>query len=274
MEIPELKAVLLERGVDTNNCVEKSDFIALVLKTIPSEEPSTSEKPAEKEENGKGDEKQQGPHDLEVLSIQTKGARALSDCDYRKAKTYFEKAISLSPNDPSSYYNLGAALANSNEPRLAFHNFVRAAEISRSQFSVDPKAKGLWSKSVCKVNDIVSMIKDLQTPLWLHSAHLRELSRDVLACSPREEPDAFFGACTFRVSILLPPKNDQERREINDLIQTCERLAANPMQKMSVHFLRNALKGLSLDDCLGHVPENVKRQMNMPDDNYRAQTRK
>lgn len=62
----ELKAILLERGVNAQDCLEKSDFVALVLKTNPSKsEPVGEKKKGEPQDRDEpvGEEAKKEPQD-------------------------------------------------------------------------------------------------------------------------------------------------------------------------------------------------------------------
>lgn len=74
------------------------------------------------------------PHDFTVLYMN--GVLQNRAGDYASGRTYLEQAVKLNPNHYNCHYNLGIALANSNDPQGARDHFEKALALGASEPAV------------------------------------------------------------------------------------------------------------------------------------------
>ena len=110
------------------------------------------------------------------------GARHCSQQDYDKAVLAFRKSITLRPDEPTAYYNLGAALANSGHDVEAVQQYLEAKERSlvgsKGWAAATAAAFALLTQKECR--------RKVATPEWWNDEGLKALSAEVVRAAPNE----------------------------------------------------------------------------------------
>jgi len=107
------------------------------------------------------------------------GARYASLKDWRRAARAYREAIALRPDDPTAYYNLGAALNNSEHQVEAAQRFLEAKE----RYPVGSEG---WARATARVFSplIRDVCDEVAKPDWWNDEGLKALSARVVRAAP------------------------------------------------------------------------------------------
>eukprot|EP00964_Phaeocystis_antarctica_P058476 scaffold34687_cov63-Phaeocystis_antarctica.AAC.2 len=128
----------------------------------------------------------------EYVKLLAVGARYASEQDARRAARAFREAISLRPDQPEAYFNLGAALGNSEHVVEAAQRYLEAME--RLQVGSED-----WAMSTSAAFNMLTLEKcaEAAKPEWWNDEGLKALSARVV----RAAPDCV-QACHMRAGVL------------------------------------------------------------------------
>ena len=120
------------------------------------------------------------------------GLRYASKQDWRKAGKANREAIALRPDEPTAYFNLGAALTNSGHIVEAAQRYLEA----RERF---PVGSELWAEATAYAFDVLSEkdCDEVAKPEWWNDEALKALSARVVMVAPNDE-----GANKMRAYVL------------------------------------------------------------------------
>ena len=107
------------------------------------------------------------------------GMRYGSQQDTRRAARAFRAAIALRPNRPEAYYNLGAALSNSEHDVEAAQRYLEASERY-------PVGSEYWAVATASAFDLLEMevCAEVAKPEWWNDEGLKALSARVVRAAP------------------------------------------------------------------------------------------
>jgi len=107
------------------------------------------------------------------------GLRYSSQRDTRRAARAFREAIALEPDEPSAYYNLGAALANS-------AHFVEAAQRYLEAKGRYPVGSEEWAVVTARAFSMLGQeaCDEVVKPDWWNDEELKALSARVVRAAP------------------------------------------------------------------------------------------
>jgi tetratricopeptide (TPR) repeat protein len=107
------------------------------------------------------------------------GARYGSKRDWRRAARAFREAIELSPDEPTAYFNLGAALNNSAHDVEAAQRYLEAKE----RF---PVGSAGWAMATASAFDLLRLeaCAEVAKPEWWSDEGLKALSASVVRAAP------------------------------------------------------------------------------------------
>eukprot|EP00964_Phaeocystis_antarctica_P113575 scaffold77581_cov60-Phaeocystis_antarctica.AAC.2 len=109
------------------------------------------------------------------------GLRYASQQDTRRAARAYREAIALRPDDPTAYYNLGAALTNSGHPVEAAQRYLEAMErlsVGSDRWAMATAAAfNMLTKEACD---------EVAKPEWWNDEGLKALSARVVRAAPND----------------------------------------------------------------------------------------
>jgi tetratricopeptide (TPR) repeat protein len=107
------------------------------------------------------------------------GARYGSKQNYRRAARAFREAIALRPENPTAYYNLGAALGNSGHYVEAAQRYLEAKE----RYQVGSE---VWAEATAAAFDMLiqEACAEVAKPEWWNDEELKALSARVVRAAP------------------------------------------------------------------------------------------
>eukprot|EP00964_Phaeocystis_antarctica_P039779 scaffold22752_cov52-Phaeocystis_antarctica.AAC.6 len=110
------------------------------------------------------------------------GARHASTQDWRKAARAFREAIALKPDQPVSYFNLGAMLSSSGHHVEAAQRFLEATVRY-------PAGSESWAHATGSAFDLLRLpaCDEVAKPEWWNDEGLQALSARVLRVAPNDE---------------------------------------------------------------------------------------
>eukprot|EP00964_Phaeocystis_antarctica_P091066 scaffold58345_cov62-Phaeocystis_antarctica.AAC.2 len=113
------------------------------------------------------------------VELIAEGARYASQRDYRRAARALREAIAMRPDDPTAYFNLGAALNNSG-------HFVEAAQRYLEAKERCPVGSLPWAKATaCAFNKLArEECAEVAKPEWWNDEELKALSARVVKAAP------------------------------------------------------------------------------------------
>ena len=164
------------------------------------------------------------------MKLLAEGVRHASKQDWPRAARSCRAAISLRPDEPVAYYNLGAALGNSGYHVEAAHRFLEAKE----RFPVGSKS---WAVATADAFETLRLKEcgEVAKPEWWNDKELKALSVRVVTAAPDG-----LAANKMRAHVLSGQRSDAwEAGPRNSL-----RLAAD-LREAAKHFERAAAVGLS-----------------------------
>ena len=164
------------------------------------------------------------------MKLLAEGVRHASKQDWPRAARSCRAAISLRPDEPMAYYNLGAALGNSGHHVEAAHRFLEAKE----RFPVGSKN---WAVATADAFETLRLKEcgEVAKPEWWNDKELKALSVRVVTAAPDG-----LAANKMRAHVLSGQRSDAwEAGPRNSL-----RLAAD-LREAAKHFERAAAVGLS-----------------------------
>jgi len=111
--------------------------------------------------------------------LMAESARYTSKLDLRKAARAFREAITLRPDEPDAYYNLGASLSNSGHYVEAAQRYLEAKELY-------PVASEGWADATAHVFSLLvqDACAEVAKPEWWHDEGLKALSARVVRAAP------------------------------------------------------------------------------------------
>jgi tetratricopeptide (TPR) repeat protein len=109
------------------------------------------------------------------------GARYASQQDTRRAARAFREAITLRPDRPGAYYNLGAVLQNSAHFVEAGQRYLEAGE----RYPVDSQ---MWARATAHAFNMLvrEACAEVAKPEWWNDEGLKALSARVVRAAPDE----------------------------------------------------------------------------------------
>jgi tetratricopeptide (TPR) repeat protein len=109
------------------------------------------------------------------------GTRYLAKQDTRRAARTYREAIALRPDKPEAYYNLGAALSNSEHDVEAAQRFLEAKERY-------PVGSEDWAKATAHAFSMLGQeaCAEVAKPEWWNDEELKALSARVVRAAPDE----------------------------------------------------------------------------------------
>jgi tetratricopeptide (TPR) repeat protein len=116
------------------------------------------------------------------LELLAEGTRYLSKEDTRRAARAYREAIALRPDEPEAYFNLGAALANSEHDVEAAQRFLEAKE----RFPVGSED---WAEATAAAFAMLvqEACDEVAKPEWWSDEELKALSARVVRAAPNDE---------------------------------------------------------------------------------------
>ena len=107
------------------------------------------------------------------------GGRYASKQDWRRAARTYRESVALRPDRPEAYFNLGAALANSEHVVEAAQRYLEAKE----RFPVGSK---LWADATALAFDMLKLeaCAEVAKPEWWNDEGLKALSVRVVRAAP------------------------------------------------------------------------------------------
>ena len=120
-----------------------------------------------------------GDEYMELLAV---GARYGSQQDSRRAARAFRGAIALRPDEPEAYFNLGAALSNSEHHVEAAQRFLEA----KKRYPVGSEG---WAKATAQAFNMLAqeVCAEVAKPEWWNDEGLKALSARVVWAAPDDE---------------------------------------------------------------------------------------
>jgi tetratricopeptide (TPR) repeat protein len=117
----------------------------------------------------------------EYMELLAEGARYGSQKDTRRAARAFREAIALRPDVPEAYFNLGAALANSEHVVEAAQRYLEAKERY-------PVGSEEWAEATARVFKSLAQeaCAEVAKPEWWNDEGLKALSARVVRAAPDE----------------------------------------------------------------------------------------
>jgi tetratricopeptide (TPR) repeat protein len=115
----------------------------------------------------------------EYMELLAEGARYASQQDWRRAARAAREAIALKPDRPAAYYNLGAALGNSEHHVEAAQRYLEA----KGRYPVGSKA---WAEATARVFKSLAqeVCTEVAKPEWWNDEGLKALSARVVRAAP------------------------------------------------------------------------------------------
>ena len=115
------------------------------------------------------------------LELMAEGIRYMSKEDWRRAARTFREAISLKPDEPVAYFNLGKALVASGHNAEAAQRFLEAKE----HYPVGSK---YWAEATAVAFDVLRQENcgEVAKPEWWNDEGLKALSARVVRAVPNE----------------------------------------------------------------------------------------
>ena len=128
----------------------------------------------------------------EYQELVAEGLRYQSKEDYRRAARTFREAIALRPDEPLTYYNLGAVLGNSGHHVEAAQRFLEAKERY-------PVGSERWAEATASAFDKLRLNEcgEVAKPEWWNDEGLKALSARVVRAAPNDSC-----ALTMRAAVL------------------------------------------------------------------------
>eukprot|EP00964_Phaeocystis_antarctica_P051961 scaffold30370_cov68-Phaeocystis_antarctica.AAC.2 len=130
-----------------------------------------------------------------------KGLRYESEQDWRRAARTYREAIALSPEEPVAYFNLGAALSNSEHNAEAAQSFLEAKERASVAWCARADGRGvrgseLWARATASAFDMLRKEEcdEVAKPEWWNDEGLKALSARALRAAPDCEEVIFMRA--------------------------------------------------------------------------------
>ena len=164
--------------------------------------------------------------------LAAEGVRYASKADYRKAAKAFREAITLRPDEPAAYFNLGAALNNSAHFVEAAQRFLEAKE--RCQVGSEG-----WAMGTAWV--FASLVKEecaeVPKPEWWNDEELKALSASVVRVLPDDMLASNMRAVVLygrEVAWKVGPRSAAELREAATHFDRVAALHTNPAMKASL----------------------------------------
>jgi tetratricopeptide (TPR) repeat protein len=164
--------------------------------------------------------------------LQAEGARYFSKDDTRRAARAFREAIALRPDRPDAYYNLGAALANSEHIVEAAQRYLEAKE----RYPV-----GLEDWAGATAEAFASLIQkacaEVAKPEWWNDEGLKALSARVVRAAPDDglahqmRATVLTGQCP---AWLAGPRSAAELMEAATHYERAAALCTAPVAKASL----------------------------------------
>ena len=110
------------------------------------------------------------------------GTQYMSKRDWRKAGKAYREAITLEPDEPVSYFNLGNALFNSGHHVEAAQRYLETGE----RLPVDSKR---WAQATAQAFDNLRLQEcaEVAKPEWWNDEGLKALSARVVRAAPNDE---------------------------------------------------------------------------------------
>jgi tetratricopeptide (TPR) repeat protein len=117
----------------------------------------------------------------EYMELMAEGARYISKEDTRRAARTYREAIALRPDRPETYYNLGAALANSEHHAEAAQRYLEAKE----RYPVGSEG---WAQATASAFNMLTQVAcaEVAKPEWWNDEELKALSARVVRAAPGE----------------------------------------------------------------------------------------
>ena len=161
-------------------------------------------------------------------------ARHHSTQEYLRAAKAYREAISLEPDDPTAYFNLGSALsASGGHDMEAAQRYLEAKERW-------PVGSELWAQAMAKAFDTLQLEQcaDVAKPEWWDDEGIKALSARVVRAAPTNDvaangrlADALSGqCCTWEAG----PRSAAELTEAAVYFDRTEALCDAPAQKAAL----------------------------------------
>ena len=169
--------------------------------------------------------------------LMAKGMQYISKEDWRRAAKVYRKAISLKPEEPSAYCNLGAVLNNS------LHR-VEAAKWCLEATERYPVGSEGWAEATARVFEMLMQedCSEVAKPEWWNDEGLKALSVRVVRAAPMKA-----GVNNMRATVLRGPINGawdarlRSAAELREAATYYERAAAlHPAPALKVKLIKIA----------------------------------
>jgi len=179
----------------------------------------------------------------EYQKLLAEGLRYHSEGDYRKAGKAFREAIALRPDEPTTYLNLGAVLANSG-------HYVEAAQRYLDAKERYPVGSERWAESTAMSFETLmqEVCDEVAKPEWWNDQALKALSARVVRASPNHA-----AANKMRATMMsgraghlwgAGPRSAAELKEAVTHYERAAALANAPVMKAELKHFANVYRGL------------------------------
>ena len=155
------------------------------------------------------------------MELMAEGARYLSQDDTRRAARAAREAIALRPDRPDAYFNLGAALANSEHCVEAAQRYLEAKE--RLQVG----SVG-WAMATAAAFEMLTQeaCAEVAKPDWWNDEELKALSARVVRAAPDDATAHQMRAMVLTGHVLAWEEGPRSAAELKEAATHLDRAAA------------------------------------------------